>query len=60
MKQRQNIESDIIRSDDYVNELCQYLIQFEILESSESGLWPEGQQDLLKQMGGVNYLTIFL
>jgi hypothetical protein len=30
------------------------------LESSESGLWPEGQQDLLKQMGGINYLTIFL
>ena len=26
MKQRQNIESDLMRSDDYVNELLSYLL----------------------------------
>ena len=31
MKQRQNIENDLMRTDDYVNELLQYLIQFEVL-----------------------------
>lgn len=31
MKQRQYVENDLIRSDDYINELLQYLLQFEML-----------------------------
>ena len=44
----------MIRADEYVNELVQYLIQFEI-----PGL--EDHAELLQQLsGGVNYLTSFL
>ena len=55
MKQRQNIEQDLLRSDEYVNELLQYLLQFEILQSQEDS------EALLRDFnGGVNYLTVFL
>lgn len=31
MKSRQNIENDLIRTDDYVNEILTYLMQFDLL-----------------------------
>lgn len=55
MKQRQNIENDLMRTDEYVNELLQYLIQFEVLQGDED------HEALLQEFnGGVNYLLIFL
>ena len=55
MKQRQNIERDLIRADSYVNELLEYLLQFEIPQGDE-----EQEAMLLELNGGVNYLALFL
>ena len=55
MKQRQNIERDLIRADSYVNELLEYLLQFEIPQGYE-----EQEAMLLELNGGVNYLALFL
>lgn len=44
-----------MRTDDYVNELLQYLIQFEVLQGDDD------HDALLQEFnGGVNYLNIFL
>jgi len=62
MKQRQSIENDLIRTDDYVTELLQYLLQFEMLtQHAQAG--PEQAKEvdaMLQELGGVNYLVIFL
>ena len=64
MKQTQNIENDLIRSDDYINELTQYLLQFEILAQQQltgiSQTTKAQSEQLLQELGGVNYLIIFL
>mmetsp|Transcript_41473 Transcript_41473/g.63282 ORF Transcript_41473/g.63282 Transcript_41473/m.63282 type:complete len:265 (+) Transcript_41473:3233-4027(+) len=56
MKQRQTIENDLIKSDDYSNELLAYLLQFEILHNEE-----DYDEALIKELSkGINYLTLFL
>ena len=61
MKQRHYIENDLIRTDTYINELLQYLLQFEVLTQHQlSGGDEQDYEELLQELGGVNYLVIFL
>ena len=62
MKQRQYVENDLIRSDDYINELLQYLLQFELLTQHQLA-GNENDTDvqaMLQELCGINYLVIFL
>lgn len=62
MKQRQYIENDLIRTDDYINELLQYLLQFEMLTQHQLAGGEAGAETdaMLQELGGINYLVIFL
>ena len=55
MRQRQNIEGDLMRSNEYINELLEYLLQFEAIQGEPNAA------ELLEQInGGVNFLAAFL
>lgn len=62
MKQRTNLENELLSTDDYVFELLQYLLQFELITHHQL----TGKADdpevvaALDELGGINYLVIFL
>lgn len=62
MKQRTNLENELLSTDDYVYELLQYLLQFELITHHQL----TGRADdpevvaALEELGGINYLVIFL
>lgn len=62
MKQRQQMENDLIQTDDYVNELLQYMLQFELLTQHQLAGHENDPEvkAMLEELGGINYLVLFL
>ena len=56
------MENELLQTDDYVYELLQYLMQFELITHHQLTGKTEDPEvaAALEELGGINYLVIFL